>query len=183
MENQRLLVLAGERISLGILSEADVPFLLKTINDPEVNRYLSNPGRIIYEHEEIEWVRNLGQKEHDNRHFAIMENSSGNIAGVIGVRGINLSNGSGVLGYFLAREYWGKGYSTEAVSLSVRFCFETLNLRKLNSAVFEPNTASMRVLVKNGFKECGRYHKHSFVRGHGFVDEVLFEKFNENHAS
>jgi RimJ/RimL family protein N-acetyltransferase len=55
-------------------------------------------------------------------------------------------------------------------------------MRKLVSAVFEPNTASMKVLIKNGFKECGRYHKHSFVRGHGFVDDVLFEKFNEEHA-
>ncbi len=183
MESLRPLLLTGKKISLGILLEADVPFLFRVINDPDVHRYLSNPGRMMYEHEELEWVRTLGQKEQDSRHFAIIENSTGNIAGVVGVREINFSNGSGILGYFLAKEYWGNGYSTEAVGLALKFCFETLNLRKLISAVFEPNVASMRVLIKNGFKECGRYHRHSFVRGHGFVDDVLFERFNEKHTS
>jgi ribosomal-protein-alanine N-acetyltransferase len=180
MENSRPLLLTGTKISLGVLTEADVPFLFKVINDPDVNRYHSNSGRIIYE--ELEWIRNLSRKDHDNREFAIIENQTGKIAGVVGVSETNFSNGSGVLGYFLAKEYWGKGYSTEAVALAVQFCFDTLNLRKLTSAVFEPNAASMRVLVKNGFKECGRYHKHSFVRGHGLVDDIQFEKFNENHA-
>ena len=182
MESGRPLLQMGKKVSLGILLEADVPFLFKVINDPDVHRYLSNPGRMMYEHEELEWVRTLGQKEQDSRHFAIVENGSDEIVGVVGVREINFSNGSGVLGYFLSKEYWGKGYSTEAVALAVEFCFGTLNMRKLVSAVFEPNTASMKVLIKNGFKECGRYHKHSFLRGHGFVDDVLFEKFNEEHA-
>jgi len=146
----------GKRVSLEILLESGAPFLFGVINDPEVHRYLSNPGRMMYEHEELDWVRSLGQKEVDSRHFAIMENSSQKIAGVIGVREINFSNGSGVLGYFLAKEFWGKGYATEAVALVSEFYFWTLNMRKLTSAVFEPNTPSMKALIKNGFKECGR---------------------------
>ncbi len=179
MENGRPLIVLGRRVSLGIILESDATFLFKVINDPEVHRYLSNPGRMFYEYEELDWIRNLGKREVDSRHFAIMENNSQKIVGVIGVREINFSNGSGVLGYFLEKDSWGKGYASEAISLASDFCFGTLNLRKLTSAVFEPNTASKKALIKNGFRECGRYRKHSFVRGHGFVDDVLFEKLNE----
>jgi RimJ/RimL family protein N-acetyltransferase len=56
-------------------------------------------------------------------------------------------------------------------------------MRKLTSSVFEPNKASAKALIKNGFSECGRFHKQAFIREHGFVDELIFEKFNDFYYS
>lgn len=54
------------------------------------------------------------------------------------------------------REYWGKGYGTEAMNLALRFAFESLNLRRVNLDVFEYNQRAYHSYIKCGFKEEGR---------------------------
>jgi RimJ/RimL family protein N-acetyltransferase len=54
------------------------------------------------------------------------------------------------------REYWGKGYGTEAMNLALRFAFDCLNLRRVNLDVFEYNQRAYLSYVKCGFKEEGR---------------------------
>lgn len=71
---------------------------------------------------------------------------------------------------------------TEAVSLVVKYSFQMINLRKLFTHVLVPNVASKKILEKNGFKECGRLSKQSYVYDYGYVDEVLYELFNENQS-
>lgn len=50
------------------------------------------------------------------------------------------------------REYWGKGFATEAAKLVVEYSFNELNLHKINAIIFAPNISSVRVVEKNGFK-------------------------------
>ena len=183
MNDIRPLIVRGLKVSLGVLIETDSEFLFSAINNPEVHRFLRNPGRIMYMGDEINWFRSLSEKFSSDRHFAIIENDGMKIAGVIGVREIDWINGTGIIGYFLSQDKWGKGFATEAILLTVKFCFETLNMRKLTSSVFEPNKASAKALIKNGFNECGRFHRQAFVRDHGYVDELIFEKFNDLHYS
>jgi [ribosomal protein S5]-alanine N-acetyltransferase len=56
-----------------------------------------------------------------------------------------------VLGFTLARAYWGRGLATEAALTFVRFGFGDLALRSIVSVVEVGNTASVRVLEKLGF--------------------------------
>ncbi|PSS03702.1 acyl-CoA N-acyltransferase [Coniella lustricola] len=56
------------------------------------------------------------------------------------------------LGYWIGREHWGKGYTTEATAAFVRWAFDTFpDLNRIEASVFEGNPASERVLVKAGF--------------------------------
>ena len=183
MNDNRPLIVRGSKVSLGVLVETDIEFLFSAINNPEVHRFLRNPGRIMYMGDEINWFRSLSEKSSNDRHFAIIENDGMKIVGVIGVREIDWINGTGIIGYFLSQDKWGRGFATEAISLTVKFCFGTMNMRKLTSSVFEPNKASAKALIKNGFSECGRFHKQAFIREHGFVDELIFEKFNDFYYS
>jgi len=59
--------------------------------------------------------------------------------------------GEGVLAYYLAREYWGRGLATEAAAAFVRFAFDELRLPRLVTSVEVGNTRSVRVLEKLGF--------------------------------
>jgi RimJ/RimL family protein N-acetyltransferase len=56
----------------------------------------------------------------------------------------------------LRREYWGRGYGSEAVSLMLRFGFTELNLRRISLSVFEYNTRAVRAYEKAGFQQEGR---------------------------
>ncbi len=178
---QRPIIRHGSKVSLGIILESDINFIFATINDPEVKRYLRAPYSIHTYGDEQKWISNLGSRESDMV-FSIAENAEQSMVGLIGLHQLDFHNGTGYVGYVLSREHWNKGYVTEAVSLVVEFSFKRLNLRKLHSSVFEPNIGTMKVLLKNGFKESGRRSRHVFVEGHGYVDEILYELFNPDHA-
>lgn len=55
------------------------------------------------------------------------------------------------LGYWIGKEFEGKGYTTRAVELLSKFCFRKLFVRKIEAGVYEGNIASMKILLKNGF--------------------------------
>ena len=68
------------------------------------------------------------------------------------------------IGYWLAKEYWGKGVMGEAVSLVLKFAFFKLKFVRVGGLVFEENKASIKVLEKTGFKYEGKlrkYRKHA----------------------
>lgn len=60
------------------------------------------------------------------------------------------------LGYWLSRDYWGRGLITEAARLVVDYGFKSLQLACITSGCFKDNVASARVLEKLGFVANGR---------------------------
>lgn len=56
-----------------------------------------------------------------------------------------------VLGFYLARAFWGRGLATEAGRAFVNFGFGELGLKRIVTAVDTRNAASVRVLAKLGF--------------------------------
>lgn len=54
------------------------------------------------------------------------------------------------------REYWGKGYGSDAMNVLLRFAFESLNLKRVSLTVFEYNERAIKSYIKVGFKEEGR---------------------------
>ena len=59
--------------------------------------------------------------------------------------------GEGVLGYYLARPYWGRGLATEAARALIEFGFRELGLTRITAAVEVGNEASRHILEKLGF--------------------------------
>jgi len=55
------------------------------------------------------------------------------------------------LGYWLAEEYWGRGIISAAIPQMVEFAFKTYAIDRVFARPFHTNTASQRVLEKNGF--------------------------------
>jgi RimJ/RimL family protein N-acetyltransferase len=58
------------------------------------------------------------------------------------------------LGYWIARDHWGKGVATRAVAMFLEECPR----RPLHAHVAAPNIASLKVLARNGFTEVRRRH-------------------------
>src|SRR5205814_2290647 len=59
------------------------------------------------------------------------------------------------LGFFLRRDCWGRGFTTEALRRYVRYAKER-RYNELTADVDPRNSACMRVLAKCGFAEIGR---------------------------
>jgi ribosomal-protein-alanine N-acetyltransferase len=77
------------------------------------------------------------------------------------------------LGYWMGEQYAGRGLMTEAVGVVLPFFFDALGLHRLQAAFLPHNTASRRVLEKNGFKEEGYAEYYLQIDGK-WADHVLF---------
>jgi RimJ/RimL family protein N-acetyltransferase len=86
---------------------------------------------------------------------------------LIGGMGLHpTEDGEVELGYWLAREAWGRGYATEAGRAAVAIARDALRLPKLVAGHFLDNPASGRVLRKLGFQPTGRIAmRHCVARG------------------
>lgn len=173
-------VVKSEKIELAILTREDVPEIWRLLTDPEVNRYLNARWRIHYLENEYEWYENLTKRSESERAFSVCESNKGKLVGVAFLNEIDFKNRKCHIGYFLDKEYWKKGLTTEAVRLLKYYCFNELNMRKLHTSTFEPNIGSKRVLEKNGFELIGKYKSHVYVPSIGFVDECIYEVFNDD---
>jgi [ribosomal protein S5]-alanine N-acetyltransferase len=69
------------------------------------------------------------------------------------------------LGYYLDKEFNGKGYVTEAVSLLLRVAFHELNLHRIQAAVMPKNIASIKILEKNNLRREGLAKKYLQING------------------
>ncbi len=69
------------------------------------------------------------------------------------------------LGFWLGRDYWGRGIVTEAARAVLKHGFEKGGLTQFTSSHFVDNPASARVLEKLGFEPNGRGRIWSAARG------------------
>jgi [ribosomal protein S5]-alanine N-acetyltransferase len=60
------------------------------------------------------------------------------------------------LAYWIGEPYWNQGYATEAINALLSFGFGKLELDLVFADCHEENTASVRVLEKNGFTKAGQ---------------------------
>jgi len=70
------------------------------------------------------------------------------------------------------REYWGKGYGTDAMRVLQRFAFTELNLDRLTLNVFAYNERAQRSYLKAGFQVEGR-QRQRLRRGRQYYDMVF----------
>jgi ribosomal-protein-alanine N-acetyltransferase len=79
------------------------------------------------------------------------------------------------LGYRMAESACGKGYASEAVRLVLAQAFGTLGLMRVEANARVGNEGSVKVLLRNGFREFGRSTR-SFKLGGVWHDRLHFER-------
>ncbi|WP_074598288.1 GNAT family N-acetyltransferase [Sediminibacillus halophilus] len=99
-------------------------------------------------------------------HFGIYQKSDHLLVGTIQlfqvVRG---SLQSSFIGYFVDKNYNGKGYASEAVKQITSYAFDVLQLHRIEAGVMPHNKGSIRVLEKAGFHREGIARKNVFIDG------------------
>ena len=85
---------------------------------------------------------------------------------------------SGTLGYWIGRNFAGRGYGTAAVQAMVGWAFSELNLHRVEAACVPDNTASRRVLEKSGFQLEGQARAYLKING-AWADHLLFGVVND----
>ena len=68
-------------------------------------------------------------------------------------------------GFVLNREYWNKGYMSEALSAVLKLCFEKLDLNRVEACHYVGNEGSGKVMEKCGMKQEGFRKQGDKVKG------------------
>ncbi len=159
-------------INLRSFKASDENLLLLYLNNKEVTQYITNAIAQPYTISDAKWWLNTGCKSDHIKAIEYKGIFVGCIAATIG----NFEyNRSAELGYWIGHEYWNRGIATEVVKEFSELLFRTTNITRLFVSVVSQNTASIRVLEKNGFKFEGLLEKASF-KNNQFYDECLLSK-------
>lgn len=131
------------------ITEQEKKSLVHLLNDWEVARWLTNvPYPYTYDDlEDYLLISNSNELD-----LNIFFNDQ-----IIGRVGLTLDNDDNYfdLGYFLGKEFWNKGYATEASESLLNYALDNLDSPKIKSGYFIDNIRSGNILKKLGFKEIG----------------------------
>lgn len=113
----------------------------------------TDPSRLFSEKMWKEWLeKDLEKETTDEVFFAIRTLESDKLIGFIGLFELFKHHGDMLVAIALGeREYWGKGYGSDAMRIMLQYAFYELNLRRVGLIVFEYNPRAIRSYEKVGF--------------------------------
>ncbi|MCD2198831.1 GNAT family N-acetyltransferase [Halobacterium sp. KA-4] len=154
--------LEGDAVDLCAVAEDDLEFLRETLNDPAVWPSLSARTPLTAK-QEREWYEEHASADNGSVDFVVAVDDQP--IGSVGVNDADDVNGSAEVGLFLAEEFWGNGYGTEAGRLVTQYAFAQHRRHRVVARVFEHNDASARIWEKLGFELEGTHRDEAFVDG------------------
>jgi RimJ/RimL family protein N-acetyltransferase len=154
----------------------DIEYFLKWFNDPEVIQYIS-----LYlpmtEMAEEKFIEELGTTRAKTDAVFVIETIDNDKTIPIGstdLGWINNKDHNAVFGIAIGeKEYWSKGYGTEASRLIIEYGFDQLNLHMISSGAYAFNERSIRMHKRLGFREEGRRKEVNYING-AYHDHVMF---------
>ncbi len=162
-------------IRLREFQQKDSNALVAILNDNSVVRYLSSKIPYPYTEQDANWWISEGSKTGIIKAIEL----DGKCIGCIGVTpGEFEYSRNGEIGYWLAKEYWGKGIMKAAVGQLCQSVFESSEIVRIFAVVFADNQASKRVLLKSGFEQEAVLHK-AIYKNEQFYDKYIFTKLND----
>jgi RimJ/RimL family protein N-acetyltransferase len=142
--------LASERLVLRLFRQSDFDAYAEMCGDPEVMRYLGDGQPLS----RADAWRNLAlvMGHWQLRGFglwAVEEKRTGSLVGRVGCWQPEGWPGFEV-GWTLRRQFWGKGFATEAALRAVDFAFNSLGRERVISLIQPENSASIAVALRLG---------------------------------
>ena len=121
--------------------------------DPEVTHFLPSRGAPISRKNAEKSIQSfVGHwQERGYGIWAILQEATSQMIGYCGLRYLNELDEVEVL-YGLARIYWGRGITTQAVKATIAYGFDEAHLEKIIAMAFPENHASRRVMEKAGLR-------------------------------
>lgn len=147
--------LRNTRVILRKMTEADVEALEEITGNPNVYKYIppflykKSRGNLLAA------IRNCGGRDFDKKKHIIagvyLSEEPERLAGLAEMFDYKVRKNQITIGYRLNETYWGRGIATDIVALMKAYLCGEAGIRTLKAFVMPENSASERVLLKNGF--------------------------------
>lgn len=144
------------RLILRMYEIRDVDAIHAIWNDPDVTRYFPPEHRQRTKEQVSERLSRLLQRwrERGYGQWAVVLKDDKKLIGYCGLQPLDKTTQVEIF-YGFPRQYWGKGFATEAARAALRYAFEEIKLPRVAAVTHPENAASQKVLQKISFKSEG----------------------------
>ena len=162
-----------DRFILRPFKLADKKSLAKHANNKKISDNLRDRFPHPYTEEDAEWFINFVLSDNDPVKYFIIEINN-EAAGVISIfPGDDVYRLNAEIGYWLGEEHWGKGVMTAVIKTTVKYAFETFNIKRIYALPFATTIGSIKALEKAGFiKEA--IIKNGVVKNNKILDYCIY---------
>jgi ribosomal-protein-alanine N-acetyltransferase len=157
--------LETERLLLRQITIEDAEHVFAYGSDSETTKYMIFPTHRTID-DSLQWLQTLpGLYERKERIAFAITLKNGTFIGGCNFHNFRPQHHSAMLGYIMNRNYWGRGYMTEAVGELIRFGFAEMEMRRISAHCDFENIRSARVLERCGMKLEGVLEDYELRRG------------------
>lgn len=167
-------VLTTDRLRLRQFTPADAPALMPIFGAPEMLRFLNQPPIDTAEKAlgMLKWFEDVYTQQMGLQ-WAVTLHGQDAVIGTCGFYQWDRENRHVDIGYHIAHAWWGHGYATEAAHAMLHWCFEHLDVHRIQADCTDGHLASERVMLKCGFRFEGLWRESCWEHGR-FVDIKQF---------
>ncbi len=171
--------LESDRLLLRQINADDVNEIFELRSNKEVMKYIPRPLCITVEDAMVH-INMIQQKieENEGMNWAITLKDNPTLIGYIGHYRIKWEHYRSEIGYMILPQYNGRGIAAEAIKLIIDYGFNEMKMHSLEGIIDPENTASARVLEKNGFVKEAHLRENEFFEGK-FIDSVIYSLINK----
>lgn len=173
--------LATTRLQLRQICQDDLEGVMALRGNPETMRFIPRP-LVTTPEEGLAHIATITAAWETNTaiNWVINLKESDAFMGIIGLYRIQPENHRAELGYMLLPEHHNKGYVSEAIGAVLAFGFDRVNFHSIEAVIDPDNSASERVLQKNGFVKEAHILENELWDGK-FWDTVIYSLLKRNY--
>jgi RimJ/RimL family protein N-acetyltransferase len=173
-------VLYTERLLLRNFNKNDANDLFNLRSDKNVMRFIDRPKAKSLK-DALELINKMHDslKNNNGITWAISLKSNNALIGTIGFWRIMNEHYRAEIGYLLHADFHAKGIMHEAMKPVLKYGFNIMNLHSVEANLNPENTASIKLLEKNGFVKEAFFKENYYYNGK-FLDTLTYSLLAQN---
>lgn len=147
------MMIESKRLILRNWEDKDINDLVNGLNNINVAKWMAGVPYPYTESDAKNFIKKAkNQNEKTKISLAIVLKENNKVIGGTEITNINKKDGTAGGGRWLNEEYQRNGYDTEAFSTRIKYCFDMLQLRRIENGYFPNNEKSRKMQEKLGYK-------------------------------
>lgn len=166
--------LEGKKVKLRATEPEDIELLYEWENDVD-NWFVSDTIAPYSRHQLMEFVKNNNDIYSALQCRFMIDDHKGQSVGCIDIYEFDPKNHRCGIGVLISPQSRGVGFGTEALSLALDYCFETLSVHSVFAYILSDNAPSIKMFEALGFTKSGVRREWKWD-GSTYHDELFYQR-------